>query len=121
LPLPPDLAGGIPELDGLRGIAIAMVVILHYLLVTWQVRPGTPVAYALASGRLAWTGVDLFFVLSGFLIGGILADARESTNYFSVFYARRFFWIFPIYAALLLGFPLLETLTHPADSVISAG
>jgi peptidoglycan/LPS O-acetylase OafA/YrhL len=110
--LPVDLAGRIPELDGLRGVAISMVVILHYLLVTWQVRPGTPVAYALATGRLAWTGVDLFFVLSGFLIGGILADARGSTNYFSVFYTRRFFRIFPIYAALLLGFSVLEILTR---------
>jgi peptidoglycan/LPS O-acetylase OafA/YrhL len=87
----------IPELDGIRGIAIGMVVIHHYFLMTLVTTPGSTMAYFQAAGRLAWTGVDLFFVLSGFLIGGILIDARESSNYFRVFYARRFFRIWPIY------------------------
>jgi peptidoglycan/LPS O-acetylase OafA/YrhL len=87
----------IPELDGIRGIAIGMVVVYHYFLMTLNTTPGSTLAYIQAAGRLAWTGVDLFFVLSGFLIGGILIDARESSNYFKVFYARRFFRILPIY------------------------
>ena len=97
-----NLSGRIPELDGIRGIAIAMVLIDHYFLVGFHPRIGSPLAYLFALGRLAGTGVDLFFVLSGFLIGGILIDARNSTNYFQVFYIRRFFRIVPIYALFLI-------------------
>lgn len=93
--------GRVPELDGIRGIAIGMILVFHYFLLQFQVTPGTAAAYALATGRLAWSGVDLFFVLSGFLIGGILLDARDSSNYFQVFYTRRFFRIVPIYGVLL--------------------
>ena len=92
----------IPELDGIRGTAIAMVLFYHYFQLTTLTAPRTPVAYLMAAGRLSWTGVDLFFVLSGFLIGGILLDARESRNYFKTFYTRRFFRIVPIYAVVLL-------------------
>jgi peptidoglycan/LPS O-acetylase OafA/YrhL len=98
-----DLKGRIPELDGIRGIAIGMVLLHHYFYGAIQARPATALSYALLSGRLTWSGVDLFFVLSGFLIGGILLDARESTNYFRVFYTRRFFRIVPIYFLCLVG------------------
>lgn len=99
--LPGWLRGRIPELDGLRGIAIAMVVTHHYVLEPIQAPRETWLYYVQASGRLAWSGLDLFFVLSGFLIGGILLDARDSSNYFRVFYTRRFFRIVPVYAVLL--------------------
>ena len=91
--------GRIPELDGLRGMAILLVLVGHYFGV-----PGAGVA-SLLNGywfRLGWTGVDLFFVLSGFLIGGILLKVHDSPNYFKTFYARRFFRIIPLYYAWIL-------------------
>ena len=106
------LSGYIPELDGIRGIAIGMVVFYHYLVQTSVAANGTFLWYALMPGRLGWTGVDFFFVLSGFLIGGILMDARESRNYFQVFYRRRFFRIVPIYAVFLAGFFALVYVNH---------
>jgi peptidoglycan/LPS O-acetylase OafA/YrhL len=105
--LPVNLRGRIPELDGLRGVAIAMVVAHHYFLETFQAASGTWLSHVQALVRLTWSGVDLFFVLSGFLIGGILLDARDSLNYFQVFYTRRFFRIVPIYAVFLWGTFLL--------------
>jgi peptidoglycan/LPS O-acetylase OafA/YrhL len=87
----------IPELDGIRGIAIAMVLVWHYFVLLIIAKPATLLSYAQAAGRLTWTGVDLFFVLSGFLIGGILLDARSSSDYFQTFYTRRFFRIVPLY------------------------
>jgi peptidoglycan/LPS O-acetylase OafA/YrhL len=93
--LPPEQPKSrIPELDGLRGIAILLVLLYHYV----SIPPGGPPAPLL--GRLfsiGWSGVDLFFVLSGFLIGGILLDVRESPNYFKSFYGRRFYRIVPLY------------------------
>ena len=101
-------AGRVPELDGIRGLAIGMVLLWHYFILPADPAPGSAISHALALGRLTWTGVDLFFVLSGFLIGGILLDARKASNYFSVFYRRRFFRILPIYVVLLLAFSLLD-------------
>lgn len=97
----------IPELDGLRGTAILLVMVGHYFSV-----PGVG-AVSLLNGywfRLGWTGVDLFFVLSGFLIGGILLEARGSSNYFKTFYARRFFRIIPLYYAWILLYVILAPL-----------
>jgi peptidoglycan/LPS O-acetylase OafA/YrhL len=91
----------IPELDGLRGIAISLVIILHYFTAALMVHRPHPLAYLQIATRLSWSGVDLFFILSGFLIGGILLDARPSASYFKVFYLRRFCRIFPIYFIFL--------------------
>lgn len=91
------------ELDGVRGVAIALVVLYHYFYVPSLAAPGSFVWHLSAPLRIGWTGVDLFFVLSGFLIGGILLDARGSSNYFRTFYIRRFYRIVPLYALVLAG------------------
>ncbi len=93
----------IPELDGIRGLAITMVILYHYIFYRISAPPKSLEAYALAIGRLSWTGVDLFFVLSGFLIGGILLDSRNSPTYFQTFYRHRFFRIIPLYAVVLFA------------------
>ncbi len=91
----------IPELDGLRGMAIALVLCFHYFTIS-TTSPSTQLLSDLhASTRLFWSGVDLFFVLSGFLIGGNLLDARDSPAYFKTFYIRRICRILPVYFLLL--------------------
>ncbi len=76
----------IKELDGLRGVAVIAVLDCHYL--DW---------YPVFGASYGWLGVDLFFVLSGFLITGILLELRKERNYFAVFYERRVLRIFPPY------------------------
>jgi peptidoglycan/LPS O-acetylase OafA/YrhL len=91
-----------PELDGLRGAAILMVFLLHYVTDSRSHEGNFGLLYHFAQiFRLGWSGVDLFFVLSGFLIGGILLDARSTSNVFRTFYTRRIHRILPIYYVLI--------------------
>jgi peptidoglycan/LPS O-acetylase OafA/YrhL len=96
----------IAELDGLRGCAILLVTVWHSVML---IAPSKGLI-----NDLIWrfsifgqSGVDLFFVLSGFLIVGILYDHKASDSYFSTFYARRALRILPPYLILLAGFVLL--------------
>lgn len=85
----------IPILDGVRGLAIVLVLInnLYPERAVGTVLDTMVVHFT----DVWWIGVDLFFVLSGFLITGILADTRDGERYFRNFYARRFLRIFPLY------------------------
>lgn len=100
-----------PQLDGIRGIAILLVLIWHYIWgqVVVVAEPTSVLAYSIRIFRLTWSGVDLFFVLSGFLIVGLLLDHRNSTNYFRVFYLRRLCRIFPLYFLVLALFILFAS------------
>jgi len=91
----------VPALDGLRGIAILLVLAHGFDVIQTGEGLGRRVELAL---DLGWIGVQLFFVLSGFLITGILLDAREGNepHYFRTFFLRRTFRIFPLYYAVLL-------------------
>jgi peptidoglycan/LPS O-acetylase OafA/YrhL len=91
-----------PELDSIRGIAILLVLLLHgfgmFRVASFAGIPRLFVAFC----SYGWSGVELFFVLSGFLITGILLDTRRSTDYFRRFYIRRALRILPAYYGLLL-------------------
>ncbi len=94
----------IPQLDGVRGLAILLVLLWHYGACEFVAPSWHPFWILSTALRLTWSGVDLFFVLSGFLIAGILLDHRHTGNYFRVFYLRRVCRIVPLYAVVLLAF-----------------
>jgi peptidoglycan/LPS O-acetylase OafA/YrhL len=98
----------VPELDGIRGLAILLVVVCHYVQNPLLAVSGWWPKYIAKSLSLTWSGVDLFFVLSGFLICGILVDNRDSPTYFRTFYARRTTRIFPLYFLILGLFVVLR-------------
>jgi len=99
----------VPALDGLRGLAIIMVLFVHFI---GDAQPYSAFERILmkASNYGMW-GVDLFFVLSGYLITGILYDSKGSAHYFRNFYMRRVLRIFPLYyGVLFFVLPLFPSL-----------
>ena len=84
-----------PALDGIRAVAILMVFFVHYVDMPW-----------------GWAGVDVFFVLSGFLITGILYDTREAPHRFRNFYIRRTLRIFPLYYLVFLFMAVTTPIFH---------
>jgi peptidoglycan/LPS O-acetylase OafA/YrhL len=102
----------IKELDGLRGIAVIVVMALH-IFKRASYFTEHPVLLSITKlTTLGWVGVDIFFALSGFLITSILLRAKQEEHYFRNFYVRRVLRIFPLYyaalAILLLFAPKLE-------------
>ena len=100
-------------MDGIRGLAILLVLVWHYFANHVQPEPGTWLFALRFCANLTWSGVDLFFVLSGFLLGGILLDNHGSPNYFKAFYARRALRILPIYFLLVAGFVAASVWLQP--------
>jgi len=96
---PPLRSSYMPALDGVRGLAVLVVMILHFTILSPS--NGSERLFALGAS-FGWAGVDLFFVLSGFLITGILIDAKSGEAYFRTFYMRRALRIFPLYYAFLI-------------------
>src|SRR6266480_96399 len=90
--------GHVPALDAIRGLAILLVTLYRF-----GGGGEGPASAGLEHGliELGMRGVDLFFVLSGFLITGILFDAKGRSRYFRNFYMRRALRIFPLYYAAL--------------------
>lgn len=100
-----------PALDAIRGVAITMVLAFHFLDQRSGVATTDGVMWGIGYfSSFGWAGVQLFFVLSGFLIGGILIDHQLQEGYFRTFYLRRFVRIIPLYAVSLLIFGLLHAL-----------
>jgi peptidoglycan/LPS O-acetylase OafA/YrhL len=95
IPRPTWLPSYIPELQGLRGLAVLAVVFYH----CHPRLEGTWIHYASLWG---WAGVNLFFVLSGFLITSILLESRNKDKYFRNFYGRRALRIWPVYVLVLV-------------------
>jgi len=112
----------IPAFDGIRGIAIILVLMFH-MRPSPELTVATPALEMLISPL--WCGVDLFFVLSGFLITGILVDTKQHPRFFLNFYARRSVRILPLYFGVLIGLflllPLLARFHIPSIEKVVAG
>ena len=94
----------LPALDGLRGYGFIAVFLGHYfapLLIANRSNPAVLPIYVL--GQVVWVAIPGFFVLSGYLIGGILFHTRNREGFFRVFYARRIMRVFPVYYISLIA------------------
>lgn len=103
----------IRELDGIRGIAALMVFFHHVCFTSIRLSdwgPGIRTLYHLSS--YGSSGVDLFFVLSGFLITSLLIQDRDSSAYYRNFYWKRALRILPLYILCLVGVYLFVPGSH---------
>lgn len=109
------IVGQVAALDGVRGVAIAIVLIHNASFVLHDNTAFLP-KLASAIAATGWVGVQLFFVLSGFLITGILLEARGSRGFFRTFYIRRTLRIFPLYYVFLaVAILVLPAILNPSS------
>ena len=120
-PLDLTAPGRVPALDGLRGVAILLVMVYHFAMYGgW--RPAGDLERALYQlVNTGWIGVDLFFVLSGFLITGILYEAKGGGRFFRSFYMRRVLRIFPLYYGFLAAYFLLAPMLFSQGAELREG
>jgi peptidoglycan/LPS O-acetylase OafA/YrhL len=105
----------IRALDGLRGLAILLVFVTH--AVALPLHPASRLDQAVRTwAHAGWTGADLFFVISGFLITGILLDARGRPRWLRNFFVRRALRIFPLYFGALAVVIGLATILHATSA-----
>jgi len=106
------LESRLKELDGVRGLAILMVMAFHIVRRADYLTDNAFLHSLTNLVQIGWAGVDLFFVLSGFLITSILLRSKGKPRYFTNFYARRILRIFPLYyvaiAVVLFFIPVLD-------------
>jgi len=96
-----DTKSHVPALDGLRGVAVMMVLFWHFIVCAITAPAGTVAGYFQKLFHHAYSGVDLFFVLSGFLITGILLNDVGRPAWMKRFWIRRTFRIIPLYILFL--------------------
>ena len=108
-----DQADRVPELDGVRGLAILMVLFFHILKRADNLTSSNLLHSITSIARIGWVGVDIFFVLSGFLITSILLKTRDKPHYFKNFYVRRILRIFPLYYIVIIGLLLFLPVLDP--------
>jgi peptidoglycan/LPS O-acetylase OafA/YrhL len=101
--------GHIPVLDGMRGLAILLVLMVHQFN---SVPKEAPLLWWSRQSNKLWIGVDLFFVLSGLLITRGLIATREKPHYFRNFYAKRALRIFPLYFFWMAIITVVEFYMH---------
>lgn len=102
---PPGLDRRVVALDGLRGLMTIFVVVSHYF---------GEVPHGLSVVMVGWVAVDMFFVLSGYLVGKLILDKSHAPNFLTVFYVRRACRTLPIYLLCVLGiFGLVGLIDRP--------
>lgn len=96
----------VPALDAVRAVAVLAVILAHFFTIFWTENMNLPVP-PMADGAVfyyGWTGVDLFFILSGYLIGVQLWREKKRTGTIRIweFIVRRGFRIWPLYYTMIL-------------------
>jgi peptidoglycan/LPS O-acetylase OafA/YrhL len=107
------------ELDGLRGIAALCAVLYHYTDRASRLSPALKLFRHILN--ISPAAMDMFFILSGFLIGGILLKTTDSPNYYKTFYLRRFFRIIPIYYLWIAVFGVAAYLAPSVRQTLPKG